>query len=96
MADLGLSFQPFRVPYEHYREWVTTCWLKRVWEKVDHYGFVLSIHNLLVTFPREGDEWLMARFIAVCVLAWAPAREDLFAILGTFEPRCMDPPHLAS
>jgi hypothetical protein len=32
----------------------------------------------------------------VCVLTWAPAREDLFAILGTFEPRCMDPPRLAS
>jgi hypothetical protein len=28
VADLGLSFQPFRVSYEHYGEWVTTCWLK--------------------------------------------------------------------
>jgi hypothetical protein len=44
---------------------VTTCWLKRVWEKVDHYGFVLLIHNLLVTSPQEGDDWLMAWFIAV-------------------------------
>jgi hypothetical protein len=32
----------------------------------------------------------------VCVLTWALAREDLFAILETFESRCMDPPHLAS
>jgi hypothetical protein len=31
-----------------------------------------------------------------CVLTWALAREDLFAILGAFKPRCMDPPHLAS
>ncbi len=34
--------------------------------------------------------------VCVCVLTWAPAREDLFAILGTFKPCCMDPPHLAS
>jgi hypothetical protein len=33
---------------------------------------------------------------SVCVLTWAPAREDLFAILGTFKSRCMDPPCLAS
>ncbi len=44
---------------------MTTCWLIRVWEKVGHYGFVLLIHNLLVTFPQEGDDWLMAWFIAV-------------------------------
>jgi hypothetical protein len=34
--------------------------------------------------------------VCVCVLTWAPAREDLFAILGAFGPRCMDPPRLAS
>ncbi len=43
---------------------MTTCWLKRVWEKVDCYGFVLTVHNLLSTFPWEGDDWLMALFIA--------------------------------
>jgi hypothetical protein len=35
-----------------------------VWEKVDRYSFVLTVHNLLLPFPREGDDWLMARFIA--------------------------------
>ncbi len=44
---------------------MTTCWLKRVWEKVNHYGFVLLVHILLVTFPWEGGDWLMAWFIAV-------------------------------
>jgi hypothetical protein len=53
------------VSYDQYEEWVTTCWLKRVWEKVDHYGFVLLGHNLLVTFSWERDDWLMAQFIAV-------------------------------
>jgi hypothetical protein len=32
----------------------------------------------------------------LCVLTWALAREDLFAILGTFKSHCMDPPCLAS
>ncbi len=35
-----------------------------MWEKVDRYSFVLTVHNLLLPFPREGDDWLMARFIA--------------------------------
>ncbi len=43
---------------------MTTCWLKRVWEKVDHYRFVLTVHNLSLSFPREGGDWLMARLIA--------------------------------
>jgi hypothetical protein len=61
---LRLSFQPFCVSYKHYGYWVTTCWLKQVWEKVDCYGFVLTVHNLSLSFPREGDDWLMAQFIA--------------------------------
>ncbi len=64
VADLGLSFQPFHVSYEHYGNWVTHCWLKRVWEKVDCYGFVLMVNNLVSIFPQEGDDRLMARFIA--------------------------------
>jgi hypothetical protein len=36
VADLGLSFQHFRASFEHYGKWVTTSWLNRVWEKVDH------------------------------------------------------------
>jgi hypothetical protein len=42
------------------------------------------------------DECNSIRYICVCVLTWAPAREDLFAILEAFEPHCMDPPRLAS
>ncbi len=60
VVDLGLSFQPFQVSYKHYGDWVTTCWLKQVWEKVDRYGLVLTVHNHLLSFPREGDDWLMA------------------------------------
>jgi hypothetical protein len=29
---------------------------------------------------------MAGRGVCVCVLTWAPAREDLFAILGAFNP----------
>ncbi len=64
MVDLGLLFQPFCVSYKQYGEWVTTCRLKQVWEKIDCNGFVLTVHNLSLSFPQEGDDWLMAQFIA--------------------------------
>jgi hypothetical protein len=65
VVDLGLSFQPFRVSYDQYGDWVTTSWLKRVWEKVSFFDFVLTVTNLPTSYPREGDNWLMARFIAM-------------------------------
>jgi len=64
VVDLGLSFQPFQVSYEHFGDWATMSWLKRVWEKVSFFGFTLSVNNLLVCYPREGDDWLMSQFIA--------------------------------
>jgi hypothetical protein len=64
VVDLGLSFQPFQVSYKHYGDWVTTSWLKRVWEKVSFFGFTISVNNLLACNPREGDDWLMSQFIA--------------------------------
>ncbi len=64
VVDLGLSFQPIQVSYELFGDWVTTSWLKRVWEKVYSFGFTLSVNNLPMRYPREGDDWLMSRFIA--------------------------------
>ncbi len=56
--------QPFQVSFKHYGAWVTILLLKRVWEKVDHFGIVLLVHNLFSSFPQEGDNWLMVRFVA--------------------------------
>ncbi len=44
---------------------VTTSWLKRVWEKLDRFKFAVTVHNLHLVFPREDDNWLMARFITI-------------------------------
>jgi hypothetical protein len=64
VVDLGLLFQPFCISYDQYGDWVTTSWLK-VWEKVSFFDFVLMVTNLPMSYPREGDDWLMARFIAM-------------------------------
>ena len=63
VVDLGLSFQIFQVSYTHFGNWVTTLWLKRVWEKVSFFGFTINVNDLLTGYPREGDDWLMSRFI---------------------------------
>jgi hypothetical protein len=60
VEDLGLSFQPFQVSYEHFGDWATTLRLKRVWVKVSFFGFTISVNNLLACSPREGDDWLMS------------------------------------
>jgi hypothetical protein len=64
VVDLGLSFQPFQVSYELFGDWATMSWLKRVWEKVSFFDFTFAVNNLQACYPREGDNWLMCRFIA--------------------------------
>jgi hypothetical protein len=44
---------------------VTISWLKRVWENLDRFKFVVMVHNLHSRYPREGDDWLMARLIVI-------------------------------
>ncbi len=51
VVDLGLSFQPFHVSYEQYGGWVTMSWLKRVWDEVGFCSFVLTVNNLLTSYP---------------------------------------------
>ena len=64
VVDLGLSFQPFHASYELFGDWVTTSWLKRVWEKVYSFGFTRSVNNLPMRYPQKGNDWLMSQFIA--------------------------------
>ena len=56
VVDLGHSFQPFRVSYNQYGDWATMSWLKRVWEKVSFFGFVLTVTNLPASYPRESND----------------------------------------
>ena len=65
LVELGMSFQPFLLSYANFGHMVTTSWLKRVWEKLDRFKFLVTVHNLQSLFPQDGDDWLMARFIGL-------------------------------
>ncbi len=65
LVESGMSFQPLQLSYADYGNMVTTSWLKRVWEKLDRFKFAVMVHNLRSVFPREGDDWLMARLITI-------------------------------
>jgi hypothetical protein len=65
LVELGMSFQPLQLSYADFGNMVTTSWLKRVWEKLDRFKFAVTVHNFCSVFPREGEDWLMARLIAI-------------------------------
>ncbi len=65
LVELGMSFQPLQLSYPDFGNMVTTIWLKRVWEKLDRFKFAVTVHILCSAFPQEGDNWLMARLIAI-------------------------------
>ncbi len=65
LVELGMSFQLLQLLYTDLGNMITTSWLKRVWEKLDRFKFAVMVHNLRSVFPWEGDNWLMARLIAI-------------------------------
>ena len=62
ILELGMSFQPFQMSFRKYGTWVTKCWLKGIWEKMDAFDFRLEVNNVPLQFSREGDEWIMRIF----------------------------------
>ena len=62
VIELGVSLQPFQESYRRYSEFVTSSWLKSIWEKVDMFDIDIDILNIPLEFPREGDKWLMQLF----------------------------------
>ncbi len=65
LVESGMTFQPLQLSYANFGNMATISWLKRVWEKLDRFKFVVTVHNLRSMYPREGDNWLMARLIVV-------------------------------
>jgi hypothetical protein len=65
LGELGMTFQPLQLSYADFGNMVTISWLKQVWEKLDRFKFAVMVHNLRLMYPREGDDWLMARLIIV-------------------------------
>jgi len=59
LVELGISAQPLQESYERYGKWITSTWLKSVWEKVNMFSITVEIAPLPVCPPREGDKWFM-------------------------------------
>jgi hypothetical protein len=60
--ELGLSSQPFTISYQRYHNWVTDCFLKEWWSRLDRFGFKVHVQQDLTRLPRTGDRWLMTAF----------------------------------
>jgi hypothetical protein len=59
----GVSMQLLSEPFSRYGKWVTHCWLRSLWEKVEMFGFRLEIAPLPLQPPRENDRWLILALI---------------------------------
>ena len=63
VIELGLSLQPFAENYDTCHHWVTSSWLKSVWEKSFQLGIDIQLGAIPLQPPRERDVWIMAEFI---------------------------------
>jgi hypothetical protein len=59
----GVSTQILAEPFTQYSKWVTHCWLRSVWEKVDIFRLQTEVSELLLGLPREQDKWIMKVFV---------------------------------
>jgi len=51
--------QPFDESFQLYH-WITSSWVKSIWEKVDNYRYNAVLDNIIdLPFPRVGNKWLM-------------------------------------
>ena len=47
----GVSNQILAQPYQRYSKWVSQCWLKSVWEKIDLFNLTVEVSALPLPFP---------------------------------------------
>ena len=55
MVELGLSGQPFQESYEPHESWVTSSWLKSLWEKCAKFKIQVVFNDVSIEAPRESD-----------------------------------------
>lgn len=62
ICEVGMSSQPFILDYSRFGNLATDGFCKRLWEKVNHFHFLLLLDNNLFPLPREQDRWIMKAF----------------------------------
>ena len=51
ILEMGISTQPLQESYLRYKLWITSCWLKSLWEKCDEYGVTVEFNDVKISFP---------------------------------------------
>ena len=59
VIEAGVSSQILSMEYERYGAWVSSCWLKSVWEKICMFNLQVEIKELPLQPTRANDKWLM-------------------------------------
>ncbi len=57
--ELGLSFHPLQESYDQFERLLTHSWMKMVWEKLSKFNVRAVVANLNLTFPCDGDQFIM-------------------------------------
>ena len=52
---LGILDQPLQESYCTYESWITTSWLKPLWETCDKFDVVVEFINIPLKLLREGN-----------------------------------------
>jgi hypothetical protein len=53
VTEGGVSTQILVEPFARYSKWVTHCWLRSVWEKVDRFRLQTEVSELPLGLPSE-------------------------------------------
>jgi hypothetical protein len=51
IAEGSVSTQILAAPFKKYGKWVTECWLKSLWEKLDMFSLWVEILKLPLAIP---------------------------------------------
>ena len=60
--EIGCAGCPLDERFAQYGHLATPCWMKSLWERLDHYNFKLNVRYPRLTIPREGDMFLVKLF----------------------------------
>jgi len=63
ILEMGISTQPLLESYTQYGSWITSSWLKSMWEKCNKYDDMVEFNNVTIALPRLEGEWLMRLLI---------------------------------
>ena len=65
VLELGISLQPLQESHNKYSTWVTSGWLKSLWETMDMFDITAAFNNIPLKTLRDGNKWLVLEFVPI-------------------------------